>query len=395
MIVGSGEQLKLVMNDTTRYSENVGGSLKEKEEPWSMLANNIYNENFLWGCIAASALKKAPIIAEISAGSGAPLGASKDILRGLNQLNVTLENILAFPDPVVIIGRDGKTYNPIPLGDAMVFYYLDHFVFGDVLKECGGDFNKALKETERIFTEVAKIPHLAGGMIDAGAVPYEQNLKVSKMVVDILRGAGKFVEAEYSATGGLGEEASGTERQEKTTATTRPGVVDRIRKYREEVNPDALAYDAGTTHVAAVGQKAQLDWDLIAAVQEADIKAGTFSGYPIHGGSSAEDYELGLRRGLYWKINKATEPKRNAMRAQAAWALANLRPIMADIDGNVALTGIGDSKSAKKAMDNAHHPKYIEMMSRETTMLFVSTYLDVVGSTGKSPYLREEVLKIR
>lgn len=387
MIIGTGKQLEQVMNETARF-EIVDGKLVEKKDPWSMVAINVYDEHYLRGVLAASAIKQAPIIAEISAGSAKSLGDGS-IVRALNQLGRTLENIMKHPEPLVFKGMDGTEYN-IPLDDAMVFLYLDHFVFGDYLSKNNGNFDKTLIGVENLFKGIAKVPLLAGGMIDAGAVPLKQNKEVSKMVVGILKTEGKFAEGEYSATAGLGEEASGHEEFKITTDKNRGELVEKIVEYGREVNPHALAYTAGATHVAMVGQKVQLDWNLISAIQQAQIKEGTYRGYPIHGGSSAADNELKEYRGVYWKINKATEPKRNSMKAIATYIWDNWQAVMADLSGNLDLVG-GD----KKAMDDAHHPKNISFPPREAVMLFATLYSDIVGSTGKVPYLKEKVLNVK
>ena len=388
MIIGNGAQLKKVMQETAKYKELKDGLWSVREEPWSMAAINIYDEHYLRGVLAASASKQAPIIAEVSASSAAALGDGS-IVRGLNQLGRTLENIADNPDHLVFKGLDGKNYELL-LDDAMIFLYLDHFVVGDYLKKNDGNFDKTLLQVEKLFQEIAKIPLLAGGMIDAGAVPLEQNIKVSKIVADILKAKHKFVEAEYSATGGLGEEASGHEQFSKTTKDDRKKLVEAIRAYGKEVNPDALAYNAGATHVAIAGQKSKLDWDLIEEVQKADVKMGTYRGYPIHGGSSAADDELIANRGLYWKINKATEPKRDAMGAIARYITKNLRAVEADLTGDISLV-LGD----KKLIDEVHHPKNISFPPRETTMLFAAKYLDIVGSRGKAYLLKETILKVK
>jgi len=386
MIIGNGAQLKKVMQETAKYKELKDGLWSVREEPWSMVAINVYDEHYLRGVLAASASKQAPIIAEVSASSAAALGDGS-IVRGLNQLGRTLENIADNPDHLVFKGLDGKNYELL-LDDAMIFLYLDHFVVGDYLKKNDGNFDKTLLQVEKLFQEIAKIPLLAGGMIDAGAVDLEQNIKVSKMVVDILRAQGKFSEAEYSATGGLGEEASGHEEHKMTTDKTRPTVVRAIRDYGKEVNPNALAYAAGATHIAISGKKSEFDWLLLEAVQKEDVREGTIMLFPIHGGSSIADEELEANRGLYWKVNKATEPKRYAMEAIAKHLFVNREAVMADLSGDIE--GVFGNK---KLMDDVHHPKNISFPPRETTMLFATKYLDVVGSTGKTPYLKEKVLQ--
>ncbi len=385
LIVGTGKQLEIVMKETSRFTM-YNGQIVERRDPWSQVAINVYDEHYLRGVVAASALTKAPIIAEISASSAKALGDG-DIDRGVVQLANTLDNFLQYNKPIKFKGIDGIEYE-IPLDDAMVFLYLDHFIFGEHLAKNHGNFEKTYTQAEKIWEELAKIQLLAGGMIDAGAVPLEQNIKVSKMVVGIMRNADKFAEAEYTATGGLGDEASGHDKFEKSTDENRAKLVNEIMEYGRQVNPNALAYAAGTTHVAKIGQKEHLDWLLMKLMQQRGLIDGSFRGYPIHGGSSAADYELGLNRGLYWKVNKATEPKRNSMVAVASFILANLPDVMADMSGNLALVE-GD----KKRMDEAHHPKNISFPPREAVMLFSMAYSDVVGSTEKVPYLKEAILK--
>lgn len=133
-------------------------------------------------------------------------------------------------------------------------------------------------------------------MIDASALPYEENLKVTKEVTDIAHSIGVSVEAEL---GRLVKAEAGS----KETALsgkpedfyTRP---DEAQAFSEATGIDALAIAFGTSHGFYTAEP-KLDFDVIK-------NCAKTTGLPLvmHGGSgvSAEGYKLAIENGIR-KIN--------------------------------------------------------------------------------------------
>ncbi|MDD6995706.1 MAG: class II fructose-bisphosphate aldolase [Candidatus Borkfalkiaceae bacterium] len=149
----------------------------------------------------------------------------------------------------------------------------------------GEDFEYCKRAIELGFTSV---------MIDYSTLPYEENAKGTREVVDFAHSRGVDVEAELGALpqreGGTGEVATNPE-----DLYTKPALVP---DFLEKTNVDALAIAFGTAH-GIYKTKPVLNMDIITKVRE-------YTDLPLvmHGGSgiSHEEYREVIRRGV-GKIN--------------------------------------------------------------------------------------------
>ncbi len=149
----------------------------------------------------------------------------------------------------------------------------------------GEDFEYCKRAIELGFTSV---------MIDYSTLPYEENAKGTKEVVDFAHAHGVDVEAELGALpqreGGTGETAANPE-----DLYTKPTLVP---DFLAKTNVDALAIAFGTAH-GIYKTKPVLNMDIITKVRE-------YTDLPLvmHGGSgiSHEEYREVIRRGI-GKIN--------------------------------------------------------------------------------------------
>ena len=139
-----------------------------------------------------------------------------------------------------------------------------------------------------------------GIMYDGSVLPYEENLKNTKLAVAMAAKYGASVEAELASMGkresGAGD---GTGQEDDTKIYTDPELA---AKFVAETGIDALACSFGTTHGIYL-KKPRLDFDVVRNVrkQANDIPV------VMHGGSgvSREDFHESIRAGVR-KVNYFT-----------------------------------------------------------------------------------------
>ena len=133
-------------------------------------------------------------------------------------------------------------------------------------------------------------------MIDASALDYEENIAVTKKVVDMAHALGVSVEAEL---GRLVTAEAGS-KEEKLSLRPEDYYTDpaQAKDFCEKTNVDALAIAFGTAHGFYTAQP-KLDFDVVKNVAEA-------TGLPLvmHGGSGVDEegFKASIRNGIR-KIN--------------------------------------------------------------------------------------------
>ncbi len=131
-------------------------------------------------------------------------------------------------------------------------------------------------------------------MIDASEKPFEENIRITRKVVELARGYNACVEAELGYVAKLGQST-------EKLGFTEP---DQAKRFVDETGVDALAVAIGTSH-GFYKQEPKLDLERLSRIHEA-----TGAALVLHGGSGvphpalAEAIERGIR-----KINLATEIK--------------------------------------------------------------------------------------
>jgi fructose-bisphosphate aldolase class II len=196
-------------------------------------AFNVNNMEITQGIINAVAEEKAPLILQIS--RGAREYASMSYLRAIIDVAVA-EN----PD--------------IPIA-----MHLDHGDTFDICKQCVDDG----------FTSV---------MIDASKQPFEENIEVTKKVVEYAHPRGVVVEAELGQLGGIEEDVVGVDDVSKHL--TDP---TQAAEFVERSGCDSLAVACGTSHGAyKFKAEPKLALDLIQEISD------LLPGFPLvmHGSSS-------------------------------------------------------------------------------------------------------------
>ena len=198
-------------------------------------AFNVNNMEITQGIISAIAEEKAPLILQISRGARAY--ASMSYLRAIIDVAV-MEN----PD--------------IP-----ICMHLDHGDTFETCKQCVDDG----------FTSV---------MIDGSHHSFEENIAVTKKVVEYAHERGVVVEAELGQLGGIEEDVVGVLADDVSKHLTDP---DQVVEFVEKTGCDSLAVACGTSHGAFKFKTAPtLAFDVIQGV------ADKLPSFPLvmHGSSS-------------------------------------------------------------------------------------------------------------
>ena len=206
---------------------------KAYEGGYAIGAFNVNTMEIVQGITMAASELRAPLILQVS--KGARAYASHTYLMKLVEAAVI------------------ETGLPIAL-------HLDHGDSFELCKSCidGG------------FTSV---------MIDASSKPFEENVAITKQVVEYAHDHGVVVEAELGTLAGIEDEVKV---EDGHASYTRP---EEVQEFVERTGCDSLAIAIGTSHGAykfKPGTKPQLRFDVLEAVEK------NLPGFPIvlHGSSS-------------------------------------------------------------------------------------------------------------
>jgi fructose-bisphosphate aldolase class II len=206
---------------------------KAYEGGYAIGAFNVNNMEIIQGITEAAKECNAPVILQVS--KGARAYANRTYLVKL------------------VEAAEIETGLPICL-------HLDH---GDSFETCKSCIDDG-------FTSV---------MIDASSKPFEENIAITKQVVDYAHAHGVVVEAELGTLAGVEDEVKVNA---EDSSYTRP---EDVQEFVERTGCDSLAIAIGTSHGAykfKPGTKPQLRFDILEEVQK------RLPGFPIvlHGASS-------------------------------------------------------------------------------------------------------------
>lgn len=198
-------------------------------------AFNVNNMEITQGIIAAIAEEKAPLILQVS--RGAREYASNSWLKAMIDVAVK-EN----PDIPIAIN-------------------LDH----------GDNFQTCKEFVEDGFTSI---------MIDASSKPFEENISITKEVVDYAHKYDVSVEAELGQLGGIEEDVVGVDHDDISKHLCDP---NQVQEFVEKTGVDSLAVAIGTSHGAYKFKKEpKLAFDILEEIDK------LLPGFPLvmHGSSS-------------------------------------------------------------------------------------------------------------
>ena len=297
---------------------------KAYEGGYAIGAFNINNMEIIQGITRAAKKLNAPVILQCSA--GARKYASHDYLVAM---------VKAAAD---------ETGLPIAL-------HLDH----------GPDFETCKSCIDGGFTSV---------MIDGSSLPYEENIALTKKVVDYAHAHGVTVEGELGTLAGVEDEVNVSA---EDASYTKP---EQVEDFVTRTGVDSLAIAIGTSHGAykfKPGQKPQLRFDILEEIEK------RLPGFPIvlHGASSVNQDHIKIINEFGGEMPDAIGIPEDMLRKAASMAVCKVN---VDSDIRIAMT----AALRKHLSENPKHfdPRQYLTPARELIQEVVEHKIDVVfGST--------------
>ena len=295
------------------------------KEGYAIGAFNVNNMEIIQGIMEAGTEEKAPLILQVSA------GARK--YAGQNYIVKLIEAGLLEADLPVVL-------------------HLDHGADFDICKACvdGG------------FTSV---------MIDGSSKPYEENIALTKKVVEYAHAHGVVVEGELGTLAGVEDDVKVEAGNE---SYTRP---EEVEDFVNRTGVDSLAIAIGTSHGAykfKPGQKPQLRFDILEEVQR------RLPGFPIvlHGASSVNQDHIKMINQYGGQMPDAIGIPEDMLREAASMAVCKIN---VDSDIRIAMT----AAIRKHFAENPTHfdPRQYMTPARDLIEEVVAHKIDVVfGAAG-------------
>ena len=308
---------------------------------YAIPAFNFNNMEQLQAIIKAAATEKSPVILQVS--KGARNYANATLLRYMAQGAVEYAKELGWEHPQIVL-------------------HLDH---GDSFELCTSciDFG---------FSSV---------MIDGSHLPYEENVALTKQVVDYAHQFDVTVEGELGVLAGVEDEVS----SDHHTYTDPEEVID----FATRTGCDSLAISIGTSHGAYKFTPAQctrnaegklvpppLAFDVLDAVME------KLPGFPIvlHGSSSVPQEEVDTINQFGGKLPDAIGIPEEQLRKAAKSAVCKIN---IDSDSRLAMTAAVRRVFAEKPGEFDPR-KYLGPARDNMEKLYRHKIVNVLGSNGKA-----------
>ena len=313
---------------------------KAIEGKYAIPAFNFNNMEQMQAIIQACVEKSSPVILQVS--SGARKYANQTILRYMAQGAVEYAKELGKNIPIVL--------------------HLDHGDSFELCKSC----------IEMGFSSV---------MIDGSHLPYEENVALTKKVVDYAHQFDVTVEGELGVLAGVEDEVSA----EHHTYTEPDDVVDFVTR----TGVDSLAISIGTSHGAHKPKPEQctrnadgilvppeLRFDILAEIEK------RIPGFPIvlHGASSVPQQYVKTINKYGGALKDAVGIPEDQLRRAAASAVCKIN---IDSDGRLAMTAAVREVFATKPAEFDPR-KYLGPARDELKKLYMHKVENVLGSAGKA-----------
>ena len=314
---------------------------KAIEGGYAIPAFNFNNMEQLQAIIKAAATEKSPVILQVS--KGARNYANATLLRYMAQGAVEYAKELGWEKPEIVL-------------------HLDH---GDSFELCKSCIDSG-------FSSV---------MIDGSHLPYEENVALTKQVVDYAHQHDVTVEGELGVLAGVEDEVS----SDHHTYTDPEEVID----FATRTGCDSLAISIGTSHGAYKFTAAQctrnaegklvpppLAFDVLDAVME------KLPGFPIvlHGSSSVPQEEVDTINMFGGKLPDAIGIPEEQLRKAAKSAVCKIN---IDSDSRLAMTAAVRRVFAEKPAEFDPR-KYLGPARDNMEKLYKHKIVNVLGSAGKA-----------
>ena len=301
---------------------------KAYEGGYAIGAFNVNNMEIVQGITEACAETRSPVILQVS--KGARAYANHTYLTKLVEAAV-IEN------PEI----------PIAL-------HLDH----------GPDFETCKSCIDGGFTSV---------MIDGSSLPFEENVKLAKRVVEYAHDHGVVVEAELGTLAGIEDEVNVSA---EDSSYTRP---EEVEEFVTRTGCDSLAIAIGTSHGAykfKPGTKPQLRFDILKEVEK------RLPGFPIvlHGSSSVPQEYVEMINAFGGAMPGAIGVPQEQLREAARMAVCKIT-IASDL--RLAMTGTIRKYFAEHP-DHFDPRQYLKPARANIKELVKHKLIDVLGCNGKA-----------
>ena len=300
---------------------------KAYEGGYAIGAFNVNNMEIVQGITEACAETRSPVILQVS--KGARAYANHTYLTKLVEAAV-IEN----PDL------------PIAL-------HLDH----------GPDFETCKSCIDGGFTSV---------MIDGSSLPFEENVKLAKRVVEYAHDHGVVVEAELGTLAGIEDDVNVSA---EDSSYTRP---EEVEEFVARTGCDSLAIAIGTSHGAykfKPGTKPQLRFDILEDV------AKRLPGFPIvlHGSSSVPQEFVEMINTFGGAMPGAIGVPEDQLREAARMAVCKIN---IDSDLRLAMTGVIRKYFAEHP-DHFDPRQYLKPARASIKEMVKHKLINVLGCDGK------------
>lgn len=308
---------------------------------YAIPAFNFNNMEQMQAIVSACAETKSPVILQVS--SGARKYANQTILRYMAQGAVEYAKELGWEHPQICL-------------------HLDH---GDTFELCKSCVDMG-------FSSV---------MIDGSHLPYEENIALTKKVVEYAHQFDVTVEGELGVLAGVEDEVSA----EHHTYTRPEEVVDFVSR----TGVDSLAISIGTSHGANKFTPAQCTRDanghLVPPPLRFDILHEVekrLPGFPIvlHGSSSVPQEYVDIINANGGKLKDAIGIPEDQLREAAKSAVCKIN---IDSDGRLAMTATV-RKFFNEQPDKFDPRQYLGPAREELKKLYNHKVVNVLGSDGKA-----------
>lgn len=313
---------------------------KAMQGGYAIPAFNFNNMEQLQAIIQACVAQKSPVILQVSA--GARKYANQTLLRYMAQGAVEYAKELGYEIPIVL--------------------HLDHGDSFEICKSC----------IEYGFSSV---------MIDGSHLPYEENVALTKKVVDYAHQYDVTVEGELGVLAGVEDEVSA----ENSTYTRAEDVEDFVKK----TGVDSLAISIGTSHGANKFRPEQCtrnaDGILIPPPLRFDILAEIekrIPGFPIvlHGSSSVPQDQVAIINKFGGAMKDAIGIPEEQLRQAAKSAVCKVN---IDSDGRIVMTAAVRQVLAEKPAEFDPR-KYLGPARDNLKALYEHKIVNVLGSAQKA-----------
>jgi fructose-bisphosphate aldolase class II len=261
------------------------------------------------------------------------------------------------------------------LNAAMVPYLVKGAL--DMMKAMGGDIPVALHLDHGANFELAKScidSGFSSVMIDGSHLPFEENMQVTRQVVEYAHGLDVTVEGELGVLAGIEDEVSA-----EKSHYTKP---EEVETFVKETGVDSLAISIGTSHgaykfkVKPGEAPPPLRFDILEEVER------RVPGFPIvlHGASSVMPEYVALINQYGGKMDSAVGISEDQIQRACRGAVCKVN---IDSDGRLAMTAIIRKILAEKPGEFDLR-KYLGPARDELTKMVKYKNEHVLGSAGKA-----------